>query len=205
MTINLKYLESKGIIVYMSIIMAVGDKHKLILASDGRVSDIDDEGNHIILDESFKKIFRINSSVYVLTAGDRKQCMEIIHMLQDKIVSVITPQLCTDTIYQFLQNGINFMREERNIQMIIAGFNFFKERELYLLSADIHSVKKEKISLNDNTSYVAKGDIDKDETDYFLPILNVKYRDIKSSIKLCIAEASKRKNSVNNVVFFEEL
>ena len=189
----------------MSIIMAVGNRHKLILASDGRVSDIDNAGNHVVLDEKFKKIFRLSSSVYVLIAGNRSQCMQIIRRLQCEISSIMMPQVCTETINHILRNHMISAEKELNVRMIIAGLNFLKQRELYTISADKDGIEKEKIPLNDNVIYVAKGDINEDEADYFYPILNVGNRDIKLSMKLCIAEAARRNKSVNDMVFFEEL
>lgn len=189
----------------MSIIMAVGNKHHLILASDGRVSDTDANGDHIILDENFKKIFRLSSSVYVLVAGNRNQCMQIVHILQYNVVASTMPQLCIEAICDIFQNHMIATANELNVRLIVAGINFLHERELYLFSADRDCIHKEKIWLNDVVSYVAKGDIQEGETDYFSPILNENSRDMKTNMKLCIAEAAKRNKSVNDVVFFEEL
>lgn len=189
----------------MSIIMAVGNRHKLILASDGRVSDIDNAGNHVVLDEKFKKIFRLSSSVYVLIAGNRNQCMQIVRMLQSNVVSSTVPQLCAETIDNIIQSHMLFAKKELNVRMIVAGINFMKERELYLFSADQDGMKKEKMLLNDDIIYIAKGDIEEGEVDYFYPILSVVSRDIRTNIELCIAEAARRNKSVNDTVFFDEL
>lgn len=189
----------------MSIIMAVGNKHKLILASDGRVSDINEKGEHIILDENFKKICRLSDSVCVLIAGNRNQCMQIVYMLKQKINACITPHVCAETIDSILQNHALVTDDELNVRMIVAGINSAKEREMYLFSADQDGIEREKKSLTDNVIYVAKGDIKEGETDYFNPILNIKGIGLKTRIKLCIAEAAKRNRSVNDVVFFEEL
>ena len=156
----------------MSIIMAVGNRHGLILASDGRVSDIDDNGKHIVLDEKFKKIFRLSSSVCVLIAGNRNQCMQIVRMLQSNVVFSTMPHQCAEAIANFVQNHMAVTNKELNVRMIIAGINFIKERELYLFSADKANVEIEKRPLNDDVIYVAKGDIEEDETDYFYPIWN---------------------------------
>lgn len=189
----------------MSIIMAVGNKHKLILASDGRVSDTNNKGEHIILDEKFKKICRLSNSVYVLIAGNRNQCMQIVYMLKQKVSACMIPHVCAETIDSILQNHILVTDDELNVRMIIAGINSAKEREMYLFSADQDGIQQEKMSLTDNVIYIAKGDIKEGETDYFNPILNAKDMDLKTRIKLCIVEAAKRNKSVNDVVFIEEL
>ena len=189
----------------MSIIMAVGNRHHLILASDGRVSDTDANGNHIVLDENFKKIFRLSRSVCVLIAGNRNQCMQIVHILQGNMLASTMPQLCMEAICDIFQNHMIAAANELNVRLIVAGINSLHERDLYLLSADQDGINKEKIWLNDAASYVAKGDIQEGETDYFFSILNENSRDMKTNMKLCIAEAAKRNKSVNDVVFFEEL
>lgn len=189
----------------MSIIMALGNKHRLILASDGRVSETDNNGDFHVLDEKFKKIIRLSSSVYVLIAGNRSQCMQIIHILQNDPMAIATPQLCVDAIIKIIKNHVIFIKKNLNVKMIIAGFSFLKERELYVFSADKNGVEKEKIPLNDNVTYIAKGDIEEGEVNYFEPILNTNGRDIRMNIKLCISEAAKRNKSVNDTVFFEEL
>lgn len=189
----------------MSIIMAVGNRHRLILASDGRVSDIDDNGKHVVLDEKFKKIFRLSSSVCVLIAGNRNQCVQIIRMLQSNVVFSTMPHQCAEAIVNFVQNHMIVTNKGLNIRMIIAGINFMKERELYLFSADQGNIEMGKEPLGDGIIYVAKGDIEEYENDYFYPILSVESRDMKTNMKLCIAEAAKRNESVNDFVFFEEL
>lgn len=189
----------------MSIIMALGNKHRLILASDGRVSETDNNGNFHVLDEKFKKIIRLSSSVYVLIAGNRNQCMQIIHILQNDIMAITIPQLCVDAINRIIKSHVIFSKQELNVKIIIAGFSFLKERELYVFSADKNGVEKEKIPLNDEVTYIAKGDIEEGEANYFEPILCTNGRDIRLSMKFCIAEAAKRNRSVNDTVFFEEL
>lgn len=128
----------------MSIIMAVGNRHRLILASDERVSDIDSKGNHYVLDEKFKKIFRLSDSVRDLIAGNRSQCMQL-QRLQSEISSITIAQLCAESINRILQKSMISTQKGLNVRMIVAGLNFFKQRELYTISADRDGVEMVKI------------------------------------------------------------
>ena len=57
----------------MSVVLCYADKRKAIIASDGRV--IDNKGN--IINESFRKFFRINSKILLGYAGDLGPCESV--------------------------------------------------------------------------------------------------------------------------------
>lgn len=102
----------------MSIVLCYADKNRAIIASDGRI--IDNKGN--IINESFRKFFRINSKVLLGYAGDLGPC-ESVAMLFKKQPEKFLNKLSFNNVYEFILQYCESFPSNTRYGFILCGIS----------------------------------------------------------------------------------
>lgn len=102
----------------MSIVLCYADRKRVIIASDGRI--IDNKGN--IINESFRKFFRINSKLLLGYAGDLGAC-ESVAMLFQKQPEEFLNKLNFNNIYEFILRYCESFPNNTKYGFILCGIS----------------------------------------------------------------------------------
>lgn len=129
----------------MSYIQCVATTKQVILTSDGRVRDKD---NNIIM-EDYKKIKRINEKVGIAYAGDREPCETIIKGAEQCLINLNCKDTCT--VDQFFEQINNIAHAFMNVhtgsraQFIIGGIRYNNKLGFMTLSTNNNFATVDKI------------------------------------------------------------
>ena len=107
----------------MSIVIAAINNELCHIAADSRCTDIDSNGNFVVLTESFKKVGKLFDNVAIGFAGGVAECRDVVQAVAEICNKSLTKQFadivaseCFDYILkQHLNNPLS------NIQMLIGG------------------------------------------------------------------------------------
>ena len=182
--------------------MVIGDKDRIIATSDGRVSDTDSAGNHIVLRENQCKIHRLSDKTIVLFAGILSQCAQVVSALDSVPKITGTPQFYSDILRKTIQKCAPDNNGEINVKLIIAGLNDHGQREWWSHKIDNNGMQYEQCVMDSALRYLALGDIAPGEHDYIQDNLNNSQLPLQDRIKMCFQQAAQQHQSINTKLYW---
>lgn len=187
----------------MSIVIAIGNKRKIILASDGRVTDKNPDGATIILNENYKKIFKVHPGLCVAYAGTMNDCIPALSWISQQRDKITTIEQCTGFLSLWLEQNRDYKSGNVNAQFIVAGVS--NNHFLSYITLRYFNGNKEIIywQLEDGLRYNVCSSLDPAD-DFISPIMSSGKR-IEEMIIECIKTASEKNETINDHIFIETI
>lgn len=181
----------------MSIVLCYADRNKAIMASDGRM--IDSKGN--IINESFKKITRINHKILLGYAGDVGPCLSIANMIMSNPKEALKKFTFEET-YNFILSKSKLIQSGIKYGFLLAGIS--NNGNITIAEITPYQLPSiEEITNNDARYKALYPDEAKSKGNIFAAFLLS--QDPESAINSTIEYCSKISNSVNRQVFLDQV
>ena len=179
----------------MSIVLCYADRNRAIMASDGRI--IDNKGN--IINESFRKFFRINSKLLLGYAGDLGAC-ESVAMLFQKQPEEFLNKLNFNNIYEFILRYCESFPNNTKYGFILCGIS---EDKITVANITPYTSPSKKYIKGKEQYFLELGPDEIRGKNIFASFLSK--QEPKAAIKSTIEYCAKISKSVNHQVFLDQV
>lgn len=185
----------------MSIIIAIGNKDIIYVATDGRCIWTDQRGNTMV-QEDYRKFVVCNDGTCIAFAGQTQHCLPIVNKLKDLINNKQKHGL-EDYVAFCATASANMMKidPKTNAQILIAGKK--KNGELGIGTSTYHdgSGKSSVVDFSDGQiHYEVRSCLDPTET-FIGHTLQFTAGPIEDRVQKCIEIAATKSDQINNKIF----
>lgn len=187
----------------MSIIIAAGNCHEIVIMSDGRWSGEGTNGEKIIKSEDFKKITKLHSKLYIAFAGDLNNCLSVIRGASGILSDSTTVEQYTSAVMSWVQENSDYEDTDFNTQIIIAGCNSFGKLKINVVRCYEHKLLSERNNLDDAGMFTVCSALDPAD-DFITPLMQQDKPLIDRMVEV-VKEAAKREFSINDHIFYETI